>query len=135
MGKGRADQLAHRQVVGKRGAEIAVQEAGDPVPVLNENRLVCSQLVVELVDCGLGGEVSELAPGNVPGKKVRADEDEHAEEEQRDGRETEPGEEESPHRRSYRLGVMRPGPKPRPQRPLRSARVTGLREVELAGRG
>ena len=55
------------------------------------------ELVVQLVDRGLVGEVSELAPGDVAGKQVRAHEDEHAEEEQRDGREPEPGEEEARH--------------------------------------
>jgi hypothetical protein len=97
------NQLVHGQAVGERGAEVAVEEAGDPIPVLDEDRLVRPQLVVELVDGGLGGEVSEFAAGDVAGKQVRAHEDEDAEEKQRDGCETEPGEEEPRHRRSYRL--------------------------------
>ena len=94
--------------------EVAVEEPRDPVPVLAEDGLVRAELVIQLVDGGLVGEVAELAASDVAREQVRAHEDEHAEEEQRDGRETEPGEEESPHRRSYRLRIKRPGPKPRP---------------------
>ena len=108
-----------------------------------EDGLVRAELLVEVVDGGLVGERPEdAAARRCREGRWRAEEDEHAEQEERDRRQAEPLEQEPCHRASPRvlthasdrpeeLELRRPGTKPRP--PLfGQAREPGLGEVELA---
>ena len=97
-----ADQLTGGDAQRVRLAEVAGQEARDPVPVLGQQRLVGAELLVEVVDGGLVGERSEDPAADVTGENVRGEEDEHAEEEERDRRQAEPLEQEPSHALSPR---------------------------------
>ena len=76
-----------RDAVGERLAQVALEEARDPVPVLREQGLVGAELRVEGVDRRLVGERAEDPAGDVAGQDLRADEDDHAQQEERDDRE------------------------------------------------
>ena len=82
-----------------RVAEIALEDAADPVSVLDEDRAVRAELLVELVDGLLIRERPEDRAADVAGKKLRGDEENHAQEEERDERQPESPEEESCDRR------------------------------------
>ncbi len=62
-----------------------------------QDGLVGAELLVEVVHGSLVGEGAENAAGDVSGKNVRAEEDEHAEQEERDRRQAEPLEQEPSH--------------------------------------
>jgi hypothetical protein len=71
-------------VVGERVSEVTLEEAGDPVPVLGQERAVGAELVVEVLDRALVCERPQDAACDVPRQHLGADEDEHAQKEQRD---------------------------------------------------
>ena len=64
----RAEQRAHRNLLGERGAEVPVQDDRfRPVHVLLDRRLVGAELLVERVDGGLWSQRPEDDPPDVPG--------------------------------------------------------------------
>ncbi len=103
-----SDQVAHRDAVGEGLAEVALEEARDPVPVLRQERSVGAELLVKRVDGCLIREGAKDPACDVPRKDLCPDEDDHAEEEERDDCEAEPLEEEPSDRCSYALGLAEP---------------------------
>jgi hypothetical protein len=93
-----ADESRNGEAVGEGFAEITLEEARDPVPVLGPEGAVGAKLLVQVVDGRLVGERAEDAAGDVAGQHLRAEEDDDAEQPERDERETEPLEEEPRHR-------------------------------------
>ena len=96
----RREEIPGRHLLRQRRSEVALEQPARPVDVLDEDRLVGPQLLVERVDGLLGGERAEHGAADVAGEDRRDPEDDHAEEEQRDQREADALEEEAGHRRS-----------------------------------
>ena len=94
------EQIPGRDLLRQRGPEVAVEQPARPVDVLDEDRPVGSQLLVEGIDRLLRRERAEHGAADVSGEDRRDPEDDHAEEEQRDQREADALEEEAGHRRS-----------------------------------
>ena len=85
-----ADDVGDRPLLHRRLAEVAGEDAGDPVPVLHEEVAVRAELVVQRVDRLLVGERAEDVAGDVAGQHLGGDEDDDAEDEQRDEAEQDP---------------------------------------------
>src|SRR5207245_10451477 len=113
---GGTEAARHRNFGRERHAEIAVGELPDPGTVLNVDRPVHAQLVVERLDVVGTGERPEHVATYVARQQLRGGKDEHAKHEQRDERESESlqqetGDDKPPPDRSgvgrYRLGERR----------------------------
>ena len=101
----RPEEVTDGPVERVRVAEIALKDAADPVSVLDDDRPVRAELLVELVDRLLSRERAEDRATDVAGEKLRRGEENHAEEEQRDERQPESPEEESCDRRLLQGGA------------------------------
>jgi hypothetical protein len=84
VAEGRADDVRDRPALGVRLAEIALDEARDPVAIADEDVAIGSELLVQRRDGGWIGERAEDAAGDVAGKNLRAEEDDDAQEPERD---------------------------------------------------
>ncbi len=113
-------------------AEIALEHAADPVAVLDEDRPVRTELLVELVDGLLVGEGAEDRAADVAGEQLGGDEDDHAQQDERDECEPESSEEEPCHGRS---ATRRPEPAPPVSASPVSGREARLRQVDVAHSG
>jgi hypothetical protein len=65
-----------------RGAQVAVQDAGHPGPVLADQRAVDAELVVQYLHGLLGGERAEDRPARVARQYRTREEDDQAQEDQ-----------------------------------------------------
>ena len=91
----RPEQVGDGNAVLQRLAQVAPDEAADPVPVLHDQRPVDAQLLVQLIDLLLRRERAEDVASDVTGKELRGGEDHDAQQEERDQGEAEPLEEKS----------------------------------------
>ena len=66
-----ADERAHRRPVGQRLAEVTVQDAGEPGPVLLDRRPVQAQLHLQRVQALRGRRVQQHRAGGVARQRLR----------------------------------------------------------------
>jgi hypothetical protein len=86
VAEGGADDVRDRPALGVRLAEIALDEARDPVAVADEDVAVGPELLVQRRDGGRIGERAEDAAGDVAGQDLGAEEDDDAQQPERDDR-------------------------------------------------
>jgi hypothetical protein len=72
------DERADRRLLLVGHAEVAAQDPGCPAPVLDDERPIDAELVIEGYDGLLRGEGSENRPSGVAGEHLTGEEDDQA---------------------------------------------------------